>query len=87
MPEKPKAKAGRQRATPPLDDETLRRRIEERAYFKYCERGCMPGAEWDDWIVAEQEVLAEVTCDAPNVAGARTEAPAGARSARGRRRR
>lgn len=87
MPEKPKAKAGHRRGTPPIDDETLRQRIEERAYFKYCERGCMPGEEWDDWLVAEQEVLAEVTRDATGVAEAATEAPDARRSGRGRRRR
>lgn len=71
MPEKSRAKTGQQLVTPPIDDETLRRRIEERAYFKYCERGCMPGAEWDDWLVAEQEVLAEVARDATGVGGGR----------------
>lgn len=36
----------------------LRQEIELRAYFRYCERGCTPGGEVEDWLGAEQEVLA-----------------------------
>lgn len=39
------------------DPETLRREIELRAYQRYCERGCAPGNDLDDWIAAEDEVL------------------------------
>ncbi len=41
-----------------LDGETLRREIELRAYHRYCERGCTAGADVDDWVAAEREVLA-----------------------------
>lgn len=46
----------------PLASETgemLRREIEVRAYYRYCERGCAPGFELDDWLAAERAVLAE----------------------------
>lgn len=43
----------------PNDPEALREEIEKRAYFRFCARGCMPGGETDDWLAAEQEVLAE----------------------------
>jgi hypothetical protein len=51
---------------PPQDvkpDETpsqeLRDRIEQRAYRLYEERGYQPGHDVEDWLQAEQEVLAE----------------------------
>ena len=40
-------------------DEVLRQDIELRAYFKYCERGCTAGGDVEDWLAAEQEILAE----------------------------
>ena len=40
------------------DADALRREIELRAYHRYCERGCTAGADVDDWMAAEQEVLA-----------------------------
>ena len=39
------------------DPEALRREIEWRAYHRYCERGCVPGNDLDDWMAAEEEVL------------------------------
>ena len=36
----------------------LRQEIELRAYYRYCERGCAPGFDREDWLAAEQEVLA-----------------------------
>lgn len=36
----------------------LRQEIELRAYSRYCERGCAPGGDREDWLAAEQEVLA-----------------------------
>lgn len=41
-----------------LDPEALRREVELRAYHRYCERGCAAGADVDDWVAAEREVLA-----------------------------
>ncbi len=40
------------------DADALRREIELRAYHRYCERGCAAGADVDDWVAAEREVLA-----------------------------
>ena len=36
----------------------LHAEISRRAYELYQERGCMPGFEQQDWIVAEREILA-----------------------------
>jgi DUF2934 family protein len=41
-----------------VDPATQRRQIEERAYAKFCERGETPGRDVEDWLTAEQEVLA-----------------------------
>lgn len=40
------------------DAEALRQEIQLRAYYRYCERGCASGADVDDWLAAEREVLA-----------------------------
>lgn len=40
------------------DADALKHEIELRAYYRYCERGCAAGADVDDWIAAEREVLA-----------------------------
>ena len=50
------------------DNGELRQKIELRAYFRYCERGCRPGHEVEDWVAAEQEVLAKRPADAANTA-------------------
>ena len=39
-------------------DEQLRQEIELRAYYRFCQRGCTPGREVEDWLAAEEEVLA-----------------------------
>ena len=36
----------------------LRERIAKRAYELYLDRGCSPGCEVEDWVVAEREILA-----------------------------
>jgi hypothetical protein len=36
----------------------LHAEISRRAYELYQERGCVPGFEQEDWIVAEREILA-----------------------------
>ena len=41
-----------------LDSDVLREEIQLRAYYRYCERGCAPGADVNDWLAAEQEVVA-----------------------------
>ena len=52
------------------DAETLRQEIALRAYYKYCERGCASGCDVDDWLAAEQEVLAAHTKPAAPIAQA-----------------
>lgn len=49
-------------ASPPANgdgDGTIRQEIQLRAYYRYCERGCEPGGEIEDWLSAEQEVFAQ----------------------------
>lgn len=41
-----------------LDPATQRQQIEERAYAKFLERGGVPGHDVEDWLTAEQEILA-----------------------------
>ena len=41
-----------------VENDGLFQQIQLRAYHRYCERGCAPGAEVEDWLVAEQAVLA-----------------------------
>lgn len=61
-----KSKAAEKKSTPDpapvaggaADTEALRQEIQVRAYYRYCERRCASGAEVDDWLVAEREVLA-----------------------------
>lgn len=43
---------------PAGDGRSLEEEIQLRAYDRFCERGCAQGAELDDWLAAEQEVLA-----------------------------
>lgn len=43
------------------DFEQIRREIELRAYYRYCERGYIPGADVEDWLAAEHEVLARTS--------------------------
>jgi hypothetical protein len=33
--------------------------IEKRAYERYCDRGCAPGGELEDWLTAERELLSD----------------------------
>jgi hypothetical protein len=61
-----KSKAAEEKSTPSpapvggsaADMEALRQEIQVRAYSRYCERGCASGADVDDWLAAEREVLA-----------------------------
>lgn len=38
--------------------------IRRRAYELYQERGCMPGFEQEDWVVAEREILVRYSLQA-----------------------
>ena len=42
-----------------IETDGLQQEIELRAYYRYCERGCAPGDDVNDWLSAEQEVLAK----------------------------
>ena len=45
-------------------NEELRHEIARRAYLRYCDRGCVPGADIDDWLAAEREMLGSRESDA-----------------------
>ena len=47
-------------APQPASDESqsLEERIRMRAYQRYLDRGCHPGLDLDDWLEAEEEILA-----------------------------
>jgi hypothetical protein len=47
-------------AVPVLNGEELRHRIEKKAYERYLDRGQLDGYDLDDWLEAEQLVLAEL---------------------------
>ena len=49
-----------------LDPEQIRHEIELRAYYRYCERGCVPGGDLEDWLAAEHEVLARTSGNGPD---------------------
>jgi hypothetical protein len=52
------------------DGDALRQEIQLRAYYRYCERGYAPGADVNDWVAAEQDVLAARAEAAPSAAKA-----------------
>lgn len=74
-----KSKATEEKSTPGLapvgggsaDTEALRQEIQLRAYYRYCERGCAPGADVDDWLTAEREAEAVHAEAAPSGEGVR----------------
>jgi len=41
------------------EDFPVEERIRRRAYELYVQRGCAEGSELDDWLQAEEEILAE----------------------------
>ena len=43
-------------STPASDDAQARAEIELRAYYRYCDRGCAPGFELEDWLAAERDL-------------------------------
>lgn len=57
--ERPEAAATGPAPENPENDGPIRREIELRAYDRYCERGCAPGGDVEDWLAAEHDVLAE----------------------------
>jgi len=48
---------GRQLEEQRSSDDRSRDRIAERAYELYLERGSRHGQDWEDWLIAEREVL------------------------------
>ena len=65
MAHKPRADEGSTKDRTPAsagaaDADALQQEIQLRAYYRYCERGCTPGSDVDDWLIAEREVLGVV---------------------------
>ena len=62
-------------------DEELRQEIARRAHLRYCDRGCAPGADVNDWLAAEREVIesqrSEAAPDRPSRAKPRRSRKAG----------
>ena len=50
------AVASRQQTRPQMQAEPNRDQIQERAYFRYVERGRVDGRALDDWLAAETEI-------------------------------
>ena len=50
------AVAPQQRTRPQMQAEPNRDQIQERAYFRYVERGRVDGRALDDWLAAETEI-------------------------------
>lgn len=48
-------------ASAPISRSVSHEDIEKRAYQRYCDRGCAPGGDLDDWLAAERELLSEQT--------------------------
>jgi hypothetical protein len=49
----------------PANDEEVRARVSRRAYEIYLSRGCEPGCEVEDWLQAENEILASSAAEEP----------------------
>jgi len=49
---------------PTLDGEELRHQIAKKAYERYLDRGQLDGYDLDDWLEAEQLILAELGAEA-----------------------
>jgi Protein of unknown function (DUF2934) len=49
-------------------EQSLEQRIRERAYTLWLENGCAEGNAEQHWLVAEREVLAMMTAQAPALA-------------------
>lgn len=47
------------------DADDWRRRVEQRAYELYLSRGGAHGSDWEDWLAAEREVIANRAGDEP----------------------
>ncbi len=60
---KPHSKPSTPHSEPPegtVATGTLQEEIALRAYYRHCERRGAPGSAMEDWLAAEQEVLAEL---------------------------
>jgi len=47
------------------DSDDQRRRVEQRAYELYLSRGGAHGSDWEDWLTAERELVANRSGDEP----------------------
>lgn len=50
---------------PRSDSDDQRRRVEQRAYELYLSRGGAHGSDWEDWLTAERELVANRSGDEP----------------------
>jgi hypothetical protein len=77
---KPTRGTERKSKSPAIEDEAVRRDIALVAYYRYRERGSIPGFALEDWLAAEQDVLARHA-----QAGAHPAGPSEFRTRAGRR--
>jgi hypothetical protein len=49
---------------PTLNEEALHDRVAKKAYERYLDRGQLDGYDLDDWLEAEQLILAELGAEA-----------------------
>ena len=52
-------------------EQSLEQRIRERAYTLWLQNGCADGNAEQHWLVAERELLAMMTAEAPSASAAR----------------
>jgi len=53
-----------------VEPEARQRMIQEAAYYRYLERGCIDGQDLDDWLAAEADLAGEG--EAPEAGGEST---------------
>jgi hypothetical protein len=53
-----------------VEDQNIRQQIERRAFELYMDRGCVDGYHQEDWIKAEDEILAPLLREALNLSTA-----------------
>ena len=80
---RPKTDRSRKSTSPALNPDTANDSVRvaegdiaERAFAYYCERGCQDGADLDDWLRAERELMAPPKTARRKAAARQAEAPA-----------
>lgn len=59
-PLKPEVETMQPQVPAAIEDDPLRQRIAQAAYYRAQRRGFSPGKEMEDWLAAETEVRAEI---------------------------